>query len=193
MLKLIVCIIILVAVCCAQKQLKCSITEDRQINLLRDQFNCLSEEVEMLRNQSRKILHLIASGSKLLYVPPGFYIYELTPHHQSWQESRRYCQNWGGDLAVYGVKTLENRKMLIQSLSINKVYVWIGANDIVSEGSYIWVNGERASSSELIWNNGQPDVFEEDCVGVRGESNDVGLAHDIGCSQSFPGLCEMEI
>ena len=197
MLKLIVCIIILVAVCCAEKQLKCSISKDRQINLLRDQCDCLSQEVEMLKNRSKKTLYLIASGSKLLYFSPDFYIYELTPGRQSWQESRQYCQNWGGDLAVYGVKTLENRKKLIQKLEINQDYVWIGASDFASEGDWIWVNGEHASSSELIWGSGQPQGGRRENYLVmiaNPSSSNVGRAHDApNVNWSRQGICEKSI
>ena len=233
MLKVIICIIILTAVCCAQKHLICSITDDvlhqqspqtpqraaqsspgkrgprgqvgsrgrpgqkgepgvpdnRQINLLRDQLNSLSQEMEALKNQSNITLRMIAAGSKLWYY--SSHIYQLTPDRQSWQGSRQYCRNWGGDLAMHGVKTLENRKRLIQKLSINHDYIWIGASDIVSEGNWIWVNGERASSSELIWNAGQPDG-NQDCLGMRGTSH-VGLAHDLGCSDLKSGLCEKEL
>ena len=261
MLKVIICITILTAVCCAQKHLICSITDDalnqqspqtpqralqsspgkrgprgqvglrgrsgrkgepgvsndRQINLLRDQLNSLSQEMEALKNQSKgnqlqdqinslsqeiktlknaskRTLTLIPLGSKLLYFPPDFYIYELIPDRQSWQESRQYCRNWGGDLAVYGVKTLDNRKKLIQKLAINKDYVWIGANNFASEGNWIWVNGEDASSSELIWKDGQPDGQgrNQDCLGMRGTSP-VGLAHDLTCSDPNLGLCEKEL
>ena len=261
MLKVIICIIILTAVCCAQKHLTCSITDDvlnqqspqapqralqgspgkrgprgqvglrgrpgqkgepgvsdyRQVNLLRDQLDSLSQEMEALKNQSKenqlqgqinslsqemkalknvnkRTPKVFASGSKLLYFPPDFYIYHLTPDDQSWQESRQYCQNWGGDLAVYGVKTLENRKKLVQKLAINEDFVWIGANDFASEGDWIWVNGEHANSSELIWNENQPDSFNgnQDCLGVIGTSP-VGLAHDLTCSDLKSGLCEKEL
>ena len=240
MLKLIVWIICLAAVCCAQKHLTCSITDDvlsqqspqtpqkaaqgspgkrgpkgqmgsrgspgqkgepgipdnRPINLLRDQFSSLFQEVEALKNRSVEILHLIGVGSQILYVPPHFYIYQLTPGHQLWQQSRQYCQNWGGDLAVHGVKTLENRKKLIQNLSINQDFIWIGGSDVASEGTWIWVNGERASSSELIWDSGQPNNSRSGnylLVVANPSLSDVGRAHDGPNDWSRHGLCEKAI
>ena len=192
MLKLVVCIIVLAAVCCAQEHLTClrtdgasnqqnpqtlqralqgppgkqgakgqvgsrgmpgqkgepGIPDDRQINLLRDE---LIREVEALRNQSRDNRQLVMDVfSKGLYVPPHIYIYQLIPGRQSWHKSQEFCQNWGGYLAMHGVRTLENRMKLIQNLSINNFNFWIGASDIASEGNWVWMNGERASSSELI-------------------------------------------
>ena len=227
MLKLVVCIIVLTAVCSAQEHLTClrtddvlsrqspqhsqralqgspgkrgprgqmgsrgspgqkgepGISDDQQIKLLRDQLDSLSQEVEALKNQSRENLsqevealknqsrenRQLAVGAliKGLYIPPHVYIYRLTPGHQSWQQSQEFCRNWGGTLAVHGVKTGENRKTLIQNLSNGNIHFWIGVNDIASEGNWVWVNGERASSSELIWNEGQPNEGQPNEMGNR--------------------------
>ena len=264
MLKLVVCIIVLAAVCCAQEHLVCVRTDDvlnqqspqthqralqgppgkrgakgrmgsrgmpgqkgepgipdeQQIALLQEQYNSLfiqmetlknqsresqqnqqinslSQQVEALRNQSRDNRQLVVDVfSKGLYVPPHVYIYQLTPGRQSRQESQEVCQNWGGSLAMHGVRTLENRKKLIQKLSMNN-WFWIGANDIASEGNWVWLNGERASSLELIWESGQPNNHrgQQDCVVVRGYpgSSDVGRAADEECTHSYKGLCEKQI
>ena len=245
MLKLVVCIISLSAVCCAREHLTCLRTDDtlnqqspqtphialqgppgkrgakgqvgsrgspgqkgepgipneRQMILLRDQYDSLSKEVEALRNQSRINRQLVVDVfSKGLYVPPHVYIYRLTPGLQSWQESQRFCQSWGGDLAMHGMKTLENRRKLIHNLPINNIDFWIGANDIASEGNWIWVNGESASSSELIWYFGQPSNndhgADEDCVLVAGfpsYGKSFGLTWDDRCGRPIYALCEKQI
>ena len=160
----------------------------------RDQLDSLSQEVEALKNKSRENRQLAVDVfTKGLYIPPHVYIYRLTPVSQSWQQSQDVCRNWGGTLAVHGVKTRENRKTWIQNLSISNIYFWIGVNDIASEGNWVWVNGERASSSELIWRGGQPNEGRNaNCVYVFGHPthSDVGLAYDGGCGASRPGLCE---
>ena len=220
MFRLVVCVIILAAVCCTQVVLACRSADNRQNELLRLQVNYLSQEVEVLKNQSREnyqkgqmnsLLHemeALKNQSKKneqfldvfsgrLYIPPHFYIYQLTPGRQSWQRSQQYCENWGGNLAVYGVQSLENRKKLMKNLSIDNTHFWIGAHDIASEGNWTWINGERASSSELIWENGQPQPYytNEDCAVVVGNPSlpNGGLAHDYSCTLSFRGLCEKEI
>ena len=241
MLKLVVCVIVLTAVCSAQEHLTClrtddvlsrqspqhsqtalqgspgkrgprgqvgsrgrpgqkgepGISDDQQIKLLRDQLDSLSQEVEALKNQSRKNRQLaVGALSKGLHIPPHVYIYRLTSARQSWQQSQDICRNWGGTLAVHGVKTRENRKTLIQNLSISNIFFWIGVNDIASEGNWVWVNGERANSSELIWESTQPnDGRSANCVWVHGypTSPYVGLAYDDSCAFSFSGLCEKQI
>ena len=219
MLKFVVCIVILAVAYSTQVVLTCRTNDDRRINLLRLEVNYVSQEVEALKNQStanqqkEEITSLFQEiealknqskenrqfvldmFSKKLYVSPNYYTYQLTPGRQSWQQSREFCQNWGGDLAVYGVKTLENRKKLNQMMSISSDF-WIGANDIASEGNWVWANGNRASRSELIWDRGQPQNSGggEDCVSVVGNpsSPNVGLAHDYPCTWLHRGLCEKE-
>ena len=166
--------------------------------LLRDQYDSLSKEVEALRNQSRLNRQLVLDVfSKGLYVPPHVYIYRLTPGRQSWQQSQRFCRNWGGNLAMHGVKTLENRKKLILKLPIENFDFWIGASDIASEGNWVWVNGESASSSELIWGGGQPDNGggSQDCILVAGFPGvpKFGTAWDQRCGFLLQALCEKQI
>ena len=240
MLKLVVCIIILTAVC-SEEHLTCmrtdevftqiiqqnhqralqgspgkrgpkgqigsrenpgqkgepGIPDNHQINLLQDQLLFLSQDVEALKNQSRQNRQIfLMLFSKALCVPPHVYIYQPTPRKQSWRRSREFCQNWGGDLAVFGVQSLENRKKLIQNLLTNDHY-WIGANDIASEGNWVWVNGEDASSSQLIWIDGEPNnaAGNQDCVVMRGNParSDIGLAWDHLSTHSYRGLCEKKI
>ena len=98
---------------------------------------------------------------------------------------------------MHGVRKLENRKKLIQNLSINNILFWIGASDIASEGNWVWLNGESASSSELIWASGQPNNHrgQEDCavvIGYLGSFN-VGRAADESCTSLYQGLCEKQI
>ena len=131
---------------------------------------------------------------KGVYVPPHLYIYTLTPGSQTWQQSREFCRNWGGDLAVYGMKTLKNRRKLIKNLPIDN-HFWIGANDIAAEDDWMWVNGQPTNSSELIWFSGEPNdvAHTQNCVCVFANSVPLpsdGLAYDHTCSDTRLGLCE---
>ena len=175
------------------------IHDDRQINSLRDQFISLSQKVEALVNQSREYRQLVVDVfRKGLHVPPHVYIYLLTTGRQSWQDSRVFCQNWGGDLSVHGVKTRENRRKLIQNLPIDNFYFWVGANDIASEGNWIWINGERASNSEIIWASAEPNGGRQaNCAIVEGFSPSIApnaeFAYDTSCKRLYRGLCEKQI
>jgi len=66
--------------------------------------------------------------------------------------------------------------------------VWIGLNDINTEGSFVWVNGDLLDS-DIEWRTGQPDNWrgDEDCVLL----NSPGGVNDIGCStHNAHALCE---
>ena len=77
----------------------------------------------------------------------------------------------------------------MKALSINE-YFWIGMSDIRSEGNWVWVNGETATSSELIWSSRQPDnVGNQDC----GALYTSGYADDGWCERLYFGLCEKKI
>ena len=96
-------------------------------------MDSLSQEVEAIKNKSRENRQLaVKTFTEGLYIPPRVYFYRLTPASQSWQQSQDICQNWRGTLAVHGMKTRENRKTLIQNLSIGNNRFWIGVNDIAS-------------------------------------------------------------
>ena len=159
------------------------------------QINLRSQEAEAPGNQSNKYRNTTVPTNGL-YLPPHVYIYKVTARWVSWQASQKLCRNWGGNLAVHGVKTLENRRKLIRILSIYRSYYWIGANDIRSEGNWVWINGERASSSELSWGNRQPDNVggNEDCLLMNAYPTFLfGLAFDDSCADNWRGLCEKKL
>ena len=239
MLKLIVCIFIMIAVCWSQEHLTClrtdevlsqqsaqttqrtlqgppgkrgakgqvgsrgikgqkgepGIPENPQMNMVRDKLNSLTQQLDAIKNLTRKTQEVIDAVKNGLLVNSYFYVYKLTSTRQSWQESRQLCRNWEGDLAVHGVQTLENRRKLFQSFSIGYHY-WIGASDMVSEGNWTWLNGEPASSSELIWPSGEPNGGRtENCVFVVAQlgHTHIDRVHDVSCAIDLQGLCEKKI
>ena len=80
-------------------------------------------------------------------------------------------------------------------LSINRsaTYYWAGANDIASEGNWVWINGERANSSELIWLNSFPRLSSKrNCLLIDSNfvSFDYGFAHNNKCNLTWRRICE---
>ena len=220
MLKLIVCIAMLVSAYCEEETLTCKKTKTDQssgnhnvgnIYSIQAKLKSLAQEVEALKNQTslyhdvevlknktKENSQLVAEVINEKYFSLGGYIYRLTPSLLPWQRSREFCQDWGGDLAVHGVKTITNRMKLIDGLAIAN-WFWIGASDIALENNWIWLNGESAKSYELNWHAGEPNNYagNEDCAFVEGRrevnfSQNPGraLAWDAPCTWSHQGLCE---
>ncbi|CAL4184416.1 unnamed protein product, partial [Meganyctiphanes norvegica] len=67
---------------------------------------------------------------------------------------------------------------------------WLGANDIVTEGSWNWANGQPMGNI-FPWANGQPDNKgnDEDCLMV----NWSGGYHDDNCRHVWRYICELGI
>ena len=77
----------------------------------------------------------------------------------------------------------------MKALSTNE-YLWIGMSYTRSEGNWVWVNGETAISSELLWRSGQPDnAGFQNCGGLFTS----GYADDGWCNVRNSGLCEKKI
>ena len=96
-----------------------------------------------------------------------------------------------------GVRTLKERRRLIQYLGIEKDF-WIGAVNSASEGNWYWLNGEPANSSELIWAVGEPDGgTRQNCVAVIGDPQSINVkrTYENPCDNyhyRYPGVFEEE-
>ena len=67
----------------------------------------------------------------------------------NWNCGRQWCQAWGGDLATF--TSLEEYNLMYSTIT-GVDYCWIGYNDIDSEGTWVWVDGNSS-----IYTNWHPD------------------------------------
>jgi len=84
---------------------------------------------------------------------------------------------------------------LIDGLSLNvNWWYWIGLGDEESEGHFVWLNGDTASTIDTsLWRIGQPNGGEnENCCGTP-----LGplqpFVNDLSCSILQFGICERTI
>ena len=90
---------------------------------------------------------------------------------QTWNNARTICLNNGGHLAT--IPNAEVNQLIFENAGNGRVY--IGLNDIQTEGLFLWENGDRLSYTN--WASGQPDnASNEDVVELR---NDNGQWNDI--------------
>lgn len=101
----------------------------------------------------------------------------------SWGEGRDFCESWGGDLVQVGSR--EENALLREHATLD---VWLGANDLATEGDFRWLDG-GALDDGPPWAFGQPDDFEniEDCVELRAMDDSW---NDVPCSSLKPPVCE---
>ena len=72
---------------------------------------------------------------------------------------------------------------------------WIGASDEETEGVWKWVDGDIATSAQLIWGPGQPDNYgnSEDCGEIVPQAPYNQRGNDHHCSFVSIGLCESTV
>ena len=120
--------------------------------------------------------------------------------------SRRTCFDLGGDLAV--VLNAEDQAFLT-NLTFHfdprpRLGVWIGLQDLVKEGVFLWVNGKRLNLNNTYWQPHAPNNVVatwdstnsgQDCVGIIpplevGAQNWTMYWNDIVCGGRRQYICE---
>ena len=99
----------------------------------------------------------------------------------SWENARAVCLGFEGDLV--SIKTEKEMKFLTFKMHA----AWIGLNDRLIEGQYVWSDGTTFNSSVFNnWADGEPSKGAHfDCV----ETKD-GKWNDQSCSVERVYICE---
>ena len=65
---------------------------------------------------------------------------------------------------------------------------FIGINDIASEGTFVWINGDTATIEELGFDEDEPNNLQgdEDCLELLFSNT----LNDFGCREARHALCE---
>ena len=103
------------------------------------------------------------------------------------------CVSRGGHLAI--VRTDADRMCLVTTAP-SPVPIWVGFDDMLVEGEYVWVDGERFNSStRFVWDSAEPgtgpDLESKDCGQALGVS---GLLRDADCDSPnrAPVACQID-
>ncbi|XP_023991951.2 ladderlectin-like [Salvelinus sp. IW2-2015] len=127
-------------------------TENQMIeNLMR---NLPIESEEMGAKEKRELQ--IKSSS----CPPGWHRYRTHCYHYvpflvNWPEAEHYCLLLGGNLAsVHSLSQYNFLLSVIQSSANGAQRTWIGANDAIKKGLWLWSDGSRFSYQN--WGQKQP-------------------------------------
>jgi hypothetical protein len=107
----------------------------------------------------------------------------------NWQTARGLCEQINAHLAV---STSQAENDVFSPLA-GLTDVWIGGNDISTEGTWVWLNGE-AFGGYTNWRMGEPnnsdanDPAGEDCMIIEGDNG--GLWDDRSCLREYGYICE---
>lgn len=129
---------------------------------------------------------MTCEGGQLVRTRAGQYCFHLS-EDDDWDGAKDACAASGGALAV--LSTEDEDTWLHQEVGprLGLPAVWVGLNDIASEGVWKWVSGERASA--FNWRPGEPNDFRDDEDCVEWFSEDGGM-NDLSCTEKLPYLCE---
>merc|ERR1719334_3144393 len=115
---------------------------------------------------------------------------EYVMEHQtaiSWSDANAYCAStYGTTLAT--IKTdIDANTVLAMKQNIGSVRVWVGLNDIGTEGDWEWVSGyecEGDCTALSWWNTNEPnDSSGEDCAHLRASASSIDvMLNDIPCT-----------
>jgi hypothetical protein len=120
--------------------------------------------------------------------------YLYCPNRTIWSDAQTICQTYGAnaDLLVINDAT---EYADIKSAATTNVFgnagAWIGANDITTEGTWVWLSGIAGYSLAKdvpFWDGVEPNDSggNEDCGNILTN----GLANDYPCTNLLPFVCE---
>ncbi|CAH1772722.1 unnamed protein product [Owenia fusiformis] len=165
---------------------------------LRETNERLDNAIKYLRNGTTNIPNY-SSNTTVEKCPPSSVQYEGTCYtfikqQMTWHQAELTCLTLGGHLVA--IETQSEQDFIVGYLDDNDMKgfdYWIGANDLIQEGQFIWV-GTNKPLSYTTWadiNGPQPDnnKGKEHCVHLR-DIHDLNW-NDINCFEyEFRSICE---
>jgi hypothetical protein len=112
--------------------------------------------------------------------------YFLNTNNKTWSDASLYCRSNGNGRLVTINSMAENN--FVKSMALGNT-IWIGLNDIVTDGIYTWEYSSEASSL-MNWSPDEPNNYHgnEDC----GQMYSTGYWNDNNCKSLFAFVCESD-
>ncbi|PVD31854.1 hypothetical protein C0Q70_07273 [Pomacea canaliculata] len=157
-------------------------------------------------------LHLSALAKKWNHhtyggcpVDKGYELYhnrclKLYTTKQDYQTAKNRCGDDGAHLFNLKSRELDVPPLLLLMDTNGQVLsstfgqgLWVGADDITTEGHFLWSDGITLLRDSGLWERGQPDDggSNEDCVEVL-RPNNVSI-NDLPCSKKLGFVCQADI
>ncbi|XP_075877945.1 macrophage mannose receptor 1-like [Nelusetta ayraudi] len=119
------------------------------------------------------------------WIPYDGHCFHLNRAPQTWFNAQKECRKEEGDLV--SIRNVEDQSFVISQLGYASTdELWIGLNDIRTEGLFDW--GDHSTVSYTSWTYGKPTVSinTEDCVLITGEN---GNWQDRTCDERHGFIC----
>ncbi|ROT85479.1 C-type lectin 3 [Penaeus vannamei] len=168
----------------------------RQESQLRESAGILKEILSEIKGSlARTAPSTEASCSGTFRKFGGTCLYLAKDVKKTWDAARTFCQDLGGDLAVFrDANALAEAIGYAKALGIPRNNnVWVGGTDRAAEGKWKWVSGEDMPRGTPFWgiynDIRQPNTGRgENCALLFG--NDGFLIHDGQCGWNSLPLCQ---
>lgn len=143
-------------------------------------LNTYNEKLEQLE----ELIHVTSGWMK----GSNGYFYMLTDTATSWQSAKTFCEDKKAKLATTGMRNSHWMTWILTNIVVHDKLIWIGLNDLETEGNWVWIDGVQSTSANTFWYRTEPNnIGDEDCAVARREDNTI---HDNRCAVILKGLCE---
>ena len=136
------------------------------------------------------------------FVPSSYFffngnLYEIYEYQKSWEEAKKFCDNIGGHLVT--ITSEQEQKVIEEKIQYSQNnYLWVGASDTETEGTFKWVtdeafdytNWDTLSSNEPNDANGGEDYAA--IKTVASITSLMGSWNDAASSCSYGFICEYD-
>lgn len=107
-----------------------------------------------------------------------------------WVDARMQCGALSGNTHLAVITSAAENELVAPMAGL--LDVWMGGNDIDTEGVWVWITGEALIYDN--WRDGEPNNADpdggENCMIIEGELN--GTWDDRRCTRAYAYLCERE-
>lgn len=153
-----------------------------------DQTNCpVNNAGEAVIEVNTLILPGIAAGP---ISPPGSCNSYYLTHPGTWTETQMKAQSMGGNLVT--INDAAEDAFVRSNFATGPVnpggIVWIGLNDVATEGTFVWANGSPVGYTN--WADGEPNNLSNEDYGALVDFND-GKWNDAQGGGPFGGVIEV--
>ncbi|KAK7891327.1 hypothetical protein WMY93_023290 [Mugilogobius chulae] len=156
-------------------------------SIVPEEKNCFEQKITDESDEMKITLRIMYN-----YTTSGWVYFKGSMYHssnadQSWQESRKYCQQRGADLII--INNVQEQEF---ATNVFGQGVWIGLSDLEQEGVWRWVDGSLLNAS--FWYSGEPNGMheDEDCSQLNCQFASKNW-NDRDCGYGAKSLCERNI
>ncbi|XP_046547777.1 collectin-12-like [Haliotis rubra] len=109
----------------------------------------------------------------------------------TWNESVEECSETYETLAIVNTASRYEQATRAVEGKGTKDFVWLGASDRKTEGTWTWVDGQPMGTDRWARHDNQPNNFnEQDCLAYKVKNNQSNRWYDNSCSNKHYFMCE---